>query len=186
MRFVLPFVRHVDPASHLLVDPQNRIVRRVSDMRGMYGDAAAEAELVANGDPVLYDMLEGDALNTPGDLAFCTTVLHPGKVGDEYFMTKGHLHVLRDRAEVYYILAGRGALVCETPEGEVDVREVGAGDVYYVPGGWAHRTVNVGAEDLVFFAIYPAEAGHDYAFIEERGFRKRIVDDGQGGWKAVE
>ena len=37
-------------------------------------------------------------------------------------------------------------------------------------------TVNTGTtEDLVFFWVFPANAGHDYGSIERQGFRKRIV-----------
>jgi glucose-6-phosphate isomerase len=31
---------------------------------------------------------------------------------------------------------------------------------------------------LLFFWVYPAHAGHDYRTIEERGFRKLVVDVG--------
>ena len=36
---------------------------------------------------------------TEGGLFWGTTVIEPGRVGDEYFMTHGHFHVKRDRAE---------------------------------------------------------------------------------------
>ena len=54
------------------------------------------------------------------------------------------------------------------------------GTVSYVPGGWAHRSVNVGAEPLVFFAAYVGDAGHDYDTVERTGFPVLIVagDDG--------
>ena len=44
---------------------------------------------------------------------------YPGKVGDEYFMTKGHFHTILETCEVYYTLSGQGAMLMETPEGTI-------------------------------------------------------------------
>ena len=50
--------------------------------------------------------------------------------------------------------------------------------ILYIPGRWAHRSINTGeGEDLVTIFTYPANAGHDYATIETKGFRKLLVDD---------
>ena len=50
----------------------------------------------------------------------------------------------------------------------------------YVPGNTAHRTVNTGDEPLVYLAVYPASAGHDYGVIAQRNFRSFVVKrDGQ-------
>jgi glucose-6-phosphate isomerase len=54
------------------------------------------------------------------------------------------------------------------------------GSVSYIPPGWAHRSVNVGREPLVFFAVYPGDAGHDYAALRERGFARLVVREGDG------
>ena len=53
--------------------------------------------------------------------------------------------------------------------------EMVAGSAAYVPPYWAHRTVNVGVEDFVFFSVWEARAGHDYGTIERDGFRKLVV-----------
>lgn len=179
-----PFINHISSKSSLFETYDNKVVRRLSDMKGFYADSEAEKRMIADGDPVLYEMLEVTPPEEPGNLTYCTTVLYPGKVGEEYFMTKGHIHVIRGTAEVYYFTHGEGVLVCETPEGEVSEQRVVAGDVAYVPAGWAHRTINIGNDNLVFFAIYPAGAGHDYDFIAVRGFKIRIMDDGNGGYRS--
>ena len=75
------------------------ISRYVSNMVSQFADSAAAEEMVANGNPLLYefyglDLPEDDA----GVLQFGTTILYPGKVGDEYFMTKGHFHTILDTA----------------------------------------------------------------------------------------
>ena len=48
---------------------------------------------------------------TAGGLFWGSTVLQPGRVGDEYFMTHGHFHAIRDRAEYYATVKGKGAML---------------------------------------------------------------------------
>lgn len=67
-----------------------------------------------------------------------------------------------------------------TEEGEHAVEPIRPGTVNYVPGGWAHRSVNVGSEPLVFFAAYVGDAGHDYGTIESEGFPVIILRGEEG------
>lgn len=65
----------------------------------------------------------------------------------------------------------------ETPEGEWRVEPFAAGQVVYVPPRWAHRTVNTGTEELLFFLglscrCRPCGCGT----IADRGFRKLVVE----------
>jgi glucose-6-phosphate isomerase len=116
-----------------------------------------------------------------GELLHGISIVHPGKVGDEFNMTKGHFHEVLETAEIYTCLKGQGFMVMETPEGEWAVEALYPGRVLYVLPRWAHRSVNSGAdEDLITFFVYPGHAGHDYGTIEAQGFRKLIVErDGE-------
>jgi glucose-6-phosphate isomerase len=67
-------------------------------------------------------------------------------------------------------------MMMETPEGEWAAVELTPGKVLYVPPRWAHRSINVGKDDLITFFIYPGDAGHDYGTIEAKGFRKLMVE----------
>lgn len=61
------------------------------------------------------------------------------------------------------------------------LEEFRPGRVVYVTPGWAHRSINFSEhEDLVTFFVYPSHAGHDYATIESRGFRKLILHEAGG------
>jgi glucose-6-phosphate isomerase len=112
-----------------------------------------------------------------GELLNGISILHPGAVGDEFYMTKGHYHKILDTAEIYYILNGVGYMVMETPEGDCAVEELSDNKVLYVPPRWAHRSVNVSKdENLVMFFVYPGHSGHDYGTIETLGFRKLVVE----------
>ncbi len=50
------------------------------------------------------------------------------------------------------------------------------GSCVYVPGRYAHRSINTGSDPLVMFFVFRADAGHDYGTIETKGFRKLIIE----------
>ena len=176
-----PFSFGVDVANAVLEKYDNHIERRLSAMSGQYQDQAAFDALLGSGDPLLYEVYEIVRPHEAGELPNGLSVIHPGKVGDEYFMTKGHFHAVLETAEVYYTLRGEGFMVMETPEGDWAVEPMRPGNVLFVPPRWAHRSVNTSAdEDLVFYFVYPGNAGHDYGSIERTGFRKLVVEqDGE-------
>lgn len=174
----VPYTFAIDPPDYIPSHYDNHIRRTLSAMEGQYADGEACAALLAEGDPVLYDVYELDRPKVAGEILHGISIVHPGKVGDEYYMTKGHFHTVLETAEVYYTLQGHGYMVMETPEGDWAVEELYPGRVLYVLPCWAHRSVNVDAgEDLVMFFAYPGNAGHDYRTIETQGFRKLIVEE---------
>lgn len=164
-----------------------RYVKTFRDLEGLYADADAFAELLAaRGDEIAYEVTTLTPEPTGADLISGVTRMAPGKVGDEYFLTRGHIHARADRPEVYFGQKGLGVMVMESPEGEVRVAEIGPQTVLYVPPYWIHRTVNVGAGEFVMFFAYAADAGQDYGIIARSGGMKvRIVDDGRGGWREI-
>jgi glucose-6-phosphate isomerase len=112
---------------------------------------------------------------TSGGLFWGSTILLPGRVGDEYFMTHGHFHAIRDRAEFYATVKGTGAMLFMDEGGKTWSQTMSPGTVHYIPGNAAHRVVNTVREPLVFLASWPSDAGHDYASIRTTGFSKRMV-----------
>ena len=171
---MLPFTTLLDLGEGALEPERDVVERRLSDMDGMYLERADA------GDRLVYRVYGIPVPPTNDNIVCSTTVIEPGTVGREYYMTKGHFHEVRERAEVYIGLAGEGRLLFATEDGRHAVEPMSRGTVNYVPGGWAHRSVNVGDDRLVFFAAYVADAGHDYATIEERGFPVVVLrgDDG--------
>ena len=154
----------------------NHIRRTLGSMRGQYHDTAAYDALAAAGDALLYEVYELARPHEAGELLHGISIVHPGRVGDEYYMTKGHFHTVLETAEIYYCLSGQGMMVMETPEGDWAVEALEPGRVLYVPPRWAHRSVNTGDDDLITFFAYPGHAGHDYGTIEQQGFRKLMVE----------
>ena len=171
-----PFTFSISVPDETLSEYDNHIVRRLSAMVGQYQDAQAFTAMLSQ-DPVLYEVYEIKRPESEGELMNGISIVHPGKIGEEYFMTKGHFHTVLDTAEVYYCLKGEGVMVMETPEGEWSIEELHPGCMLYVPPRWAHRSVNTGQlVSLVTFFIYPGNAGHDYGTIEQQGFRKLVVE----------
>lgn len=152
----------------------NHIERRLSSLRNKFSDEKAFEEMLNSGDPVIYEVYETRRPEVTGELLNGLSIVHPGTVGTEYFMTKGHYHKVRDTAEIYYCLQGRGVLLMENEAGDTAVEEFRPGRVVYVTPCWAHRSINTGTEDLITFFVYPGHAGHDYATIDTVGFRKRL------------
>ncbi|MDO5552154.1 MAG: glucose-6-phosphate isomerase [Planctomycetia bacterium] len=155
--------------------------RYLSDMRGMYADDSAFDEILKTNDPVVYEFHEMGTPEHAGDLAFGCSITYPGKVADEYFMTKGHFHTILDTAETYLCLSGHGYMLMENPEGDWSGQEFLPGRMVYVPKRYAHRSINIDLkEPLVTFFVFRADAGHDYGTIETKGYRKLLVEcDGQ-------
>ena len=151
--------------------------RHLSQMKNMFSDAEAAAEILKREDPLIYEFHELGCPERAGDLAFGTTILYPGKVGNEYYMTKGHFHVILETAEVYYTLKGQGYMVMENPEGDTIEMPLSEGQCVYVPRRYAHRTVNTGTDPLVLFYTFGADAGHDYGTIETKGYHHLIVEE---------
>jgi glucose-6-phosphate isomerase len=150
--------------------------RYLSKMKGMYADEQAFNSMLENSDPLLYEFYELGVPELPGNLAFGTSIVYSGKVGNEYYMTKGHFHTILDTSEVYYCLGGKGYMLMESPEGEVAIEEFTPGKAVYVPGRYAHRSINIGDEPLITFYVFRADAGHDYGSIETKGFKKIVVE----------
>ncbi len=151
--------------------------RFLSEMKGMYYDQSAYEKEVSKKDALVYEFHDFRVPETDGDLAFGSSIVYPGKVGNEYYMTKGHFHTILSTAEIYYCINGHGYMMMENPEGDWSAIELLPGKVVYVPKRYAHRSVCVGtAEPLQTFFVFRADAGHDYGTIETKGFRKLLVD----------
>ena len=173
----VPFTFELNSPDFIPSQYDNHIKRTLSAMKGQYWDQVACSHLLAKEDSLLYEVYEVKRPELAGELLHGISIVHPGQVGDEYFMTKGHFHTVLDTAEVYSCQKGRGVMVMETPEGDWAVEPLYPGCVLYVPPRWAHRSVNTSPdEDLVTFFVYPGNAGHDYGTIEEQGFRKLVVE----------
>jgi len=174
---VKPFSVGWDPKDGIMDDPDNHVERYLSKIKDMFLDVeAADAFIKENGDIKVYEVYEKVIPQRDGEIQFCSSITHPGKIGGEYFMTKGHFHARRDTAEIYYCLRGRGYMMMELENGDYEMGEMYPGRTVYVPAYYAHRSINTGDEPLISLAVYPGDAGHDYGSIETSGFKHLVVE----------
>ena len=151
--------------------------RMLSAMDGMYLNNEKLKEMISKEDILVYEFYELGIPEEPSELAYGTTILYPGKVDNEYFMTKGHFHAKIDTAEIYYCIKGHGYLLMENLEGDIELQEMIPGTSVYVPPRYAHRSINISdSEPFIMFFVFRADAGHDYKTIEIKGFRKLLVE----------
>ena len=159
-----------------------RYEKFLPDLEGLYRDGEAyQARLAKDDGRPVYWVETSRTEDGPGGLITGISVLEPGTVGEEFAMTRGHLHAIPDRSELYVGLAGRGVMILEALDGRTEVVDVTPGHAVYVPGHWVHRSVNVGADRFSTLFCYAADAGQDYAIIERAGGMKSlVVTDGDG------
>jgi len=165
-----------------LVGSNGRYERFLPDLEGLYRDVDAYIQQLAvdDGRPV-YWVESSQTEDGPGGLITGISALEAGTVGREYAMTRGHLHAIADRSELYVGLSGHGVMILETLDGRAEVVDVTPGKAVYVPGWWVHRSVNVGRERFVTLFCYAADAGQDYMIIERAGgMRSLVTVEGEG------
>jgi glucose-6-phosphate isomerase, archaeal len=153
------------------VPATGRYAKRLGELRSIYQDTAAVD--ATDGQALAYEVIEYRAEGS--DIIFGTTIMQPGQVGAEYFMTRGHFHVRPDRGEVYYTQSGDGLLLLESRSGENRTVEMKPGVCAFIPPDWGHRSINIGNGRLVFVWVCTADAGHDYAQIMTKGMRSIVV-----------
>jgi glucose-6-phosphate isomerase len=140
-------------------------------MKALFLDQEAVNERLQQEDPVIYEVYELPHPNDETDLLVNITVLFAGKIGDEHYMTKGHFHREPDTAEAVIGIAGKGEMVVQNREGQLRSLAVLPGYISYAGGGWGHRVINTGEEQLVFFAVSGANIVHDYETAQRLNFK---------------
>ena len=151
-------------------------VRSLKDIKGIFHDQKALMEM--DNETIVYSVQSWlpVAEGTPGGLFYGATTILPGKVDNEYFMTKGHFHAQSDRAEFYWGVQGKGMLIMMDRERNTWAEEVYPGSLHYIKSEVAHRLANIGSENLVVGACWPSDAGHDYEAIAISGFSARLLE----------
>jgi len=151
-------------------------VKTLGQMRGLFQNQNEFERMDLNTIIYRVQWLAPVPDGTEGGLFWGTTVIEPGRVGDEYFMTHGHFHAKRDRAEYYGCLEGKGMLIMMDTARRTWAEGMAPGSLHYIPGNVAHRVANTGQAPLKFVACWPSDAGHDYEAIREKGFGARLFE----------
>lgn len=142
--------------------------RKLKDVVKWYSDKKAiEKELIKNKNKVIYETFTDEF--SPINLTL--TVVHPGTIGKEYYMTKGHIH--RKKVPEFYIsLEGKGKLLMQK-QSKVKVIDLKKGEIALIPVGYSHRLINTGNKKFKVLTIYDQESKPDYHIkFKKRFFRK--------------
>jgi len=178
---VVPPIVSLDwPRGLMAGDGVKESLKTLGDLAKIFHDSAAYARLDPTREIYRVRAWTPVAPGTEGGLFWGVTVLQPGKVGDEYFMTHGHFHANATRAEYYATVSGSGVLIRMDVQRSTWGEAMAAGSLHYIRGENAHRVANTGNVPLVFWACWGSDAGYDYGTIAERGFGARLLErDGQ-------
>ena len=122
-----PFSFTISSRNRIPDSDANHVSRRLSAMKGQFSDQQAYETLLEREDAQVYEVYEIPRPEVAGELRHGVSVVHPGKVGEEFFMTKGHFHAELETAEVYYCLQGEGMMIMETAEGDCSIEQIHAG-----------------------------------------------------------
>ena len=141
----------------------------ITEVRRTVGDLNDYWDNPAGVDPtqLLYttQTYRADLDGTEGAVLIGNTVLYAGEVNGELFMTRGHWHTNRSRGELVVGVSGKGVVLLLDSEGASHELPLSPGQIQWIEGKYAHRTINTGTEPLVFLCTWPADCGHDYDVI---------------------
>ena len=142
-----PSAHRIDSATGEMSGATGRYEKRLGDLVGLYGDDTAYKHTILNEpDRVVYYVQDVRPQQDHSDLIFGTTWMEPGRIGNEFYMTRGHIHARANRPETYYGESGEGVMLLENPEGETKILEISKRVLVYVPPMWIHRSVNTGSQ----------------------------------------
>ncbi len=152
------------------------VEKKISDWKNIFALENVRKDMEQN--KIVYEVQAHLPVDegTPAGLFFGTTTIYPGKVGNEYFMTKGHFHKKSDRAEYYWGIEGKGMLILMDKERNTWAEKMFKGSLHFIPGDVAHRTVNTGTTKFIMGACWPSDAGHNYEEIIKNGFSARLIE----------
>ncbi|HEY4052347.1 MAG TPA: glucose-6-phosphate isomerase family protein [Terriglobales bacterium] len=165
----------------LLPDAQVReSIKTLGQLKGIFASEQAWQKMDPN--TVVYRVQAWCPVpeGTEGAQFWGSTVVEPGRVDSEYFMTHGHFHLKRDRTEYYGTVEGEGALILMDENRETRMEPMSAGSLHFIPPHTAHRVANTGNVPLRFVACWPSDAGHDYESVRKHGFGSRLMNVNRG------
>jgi len=131
------------------------MIRKFKDMKSSFKNIKGIKR-----NPIIYKVYRKDF----GGFETGLTVIEPGSINKEFYMTKGHKH-RKARDEIYILIKGKGKLLVEKNK-KIRVINLKKNKVYVVPKNSGHRLINIGKGKLEVFTLYSKDAtrGYDFKF----------------------
>tara|TARA_Y100000034_G_scaffold109178_1_gene140174 strand:- start:5866 stop:6318 length:453 start_codon:yes stop_codon:yes gene_type:complete len=141
------------------------IVRKLKDIHKKFSKKEKVKKILKKKNPEIYRVY---VKKLDGDFVVGKTVIKPGQIGGEYYMTKGHRHKIQI-PEVYILEKGKGNLILQNKKAKMINMKKNIPII--IPGKSAHRLVNTGKNKLEVLTIYSKKSGHSYNV----KFKKKVV-----------
>ena len=136
----------------------------LSDLKEFLNDKKGAEKILQKSNPLIYTVKSIEEYQ----ISYGITKINPGKIGKDYFLTKGHYHKEKS-SEVYYLLKGTGLLLLKKEKQKKKIK-LKKNYFHYIPEGHSHRVINTGKTPLEFLSIYQTNSNPDYSKIKKQGF----------------
>ena len=129
--------------------------KKLSELKHLF-DAEEVDKQLKNEDSIIYNVYEHEIPKRKGHFISLTTVINPGKIGEDFFMIEGFEHKNVSSAEVLLCLFGKGYVLMQPEFGKNKIINIKKGSICYIPPYWSYRVVNNSDEALSFYCTFSA------------------------------
>ena len=140
-------------ATNLKKRNSEKDARKLQDMKKYFEDKKEVNTILKKKNPVIYRIYRKKL----GAQHLSLTILNPGKISNEYFMTKGHKHV-SPSPEIYIQIKGKGKLIL----GQNKIITLKKNKKVKIKGTTSHRLVNIGKTKLEVITIEDKNTKKNY------------------------
>jgi glucose-6-phosphate isomerase, archaeal len=145
-----------------------KTIRRLKDMKNRFLNSKKVAEILKKRNPIIYTVYRKENKEDKGIMSL--TVINSGRIGKEFFMTKGHKHKKKSPEE-YILVKGKGILLLQ--KHICKAKELVKNKKVKISGKEGHRLVNIGNKNLEVITIESKKEEKDYNI----KFKKSILKE---------
>ncbi len=143
-----------------------KIIRTLKEMKTRYHNQAKAKQILKTKNPLIYTVYNKKQKTGNTDL----TIMNPGTIGNEYYMTKGHRHKSKGK-EKYTLKKGQGILLIQNKTSKIIILQ--KNKPITINGTSGHRLINTGKTKMEVITNYPKKTQKDYHF----KFITRVLKD---------
>lgn len=141
-----------------------KIIRTLKDMKDKFFFKQEVKNTLKKRNPKIYTVY----IKRINNKNYSLTVLEPGTIFNEFFMTKGHKHLKKDK-EIYILLKGKGILYLQSKI--TKLIKLKKNKPITISGNSIHRLINVGKTKLEVATIDKGIGKNYNIFFKKRVFK---------------
>ncbi|MEM3074872.1 MAG: glucose-6-phosphate isomerase family protein [Candidatus Pacearchaeota archaeon] len=155
-------MKYKDTIKNFEINFDNKKIRKLKDLKGIFMNFNLSEKKILN--EIVYETYTKKL--SPINLTL--TILYPGKINEEFYMTKGHIHKTKT-PEFYILIEGKGILLTQKGN-KIKTTNMKRGKIELIYGDWAHRIINTGNKKMKVMTIYHENSKPDYNITFKRRF----------------